>query len=223
VTPDLSTTYLGLRLRSPIVASASPLTGDLESLRALEDAGIGAAVLPSLFEEQIEHEELDLHELLEHATHSFGEAETWFPELEGYNTGPTSYLDHIKAAKEAVAVPVIASLNGVTSGGWLRYARLCQEAERCAERTSTPSKSTPSAPVPRSKRALRRRARSAPFGLHPARGESRAVLLRVRHMAVQLTEAAPTGSCLQSLSSPTSTSRLSRSRPTDASNLPEPA
>jgi dihydroorotate dehydrogenase (fumarate) len=128
MTPDLSTAYLGLRLRSPIVASASPLTGDLESLRALEDAGIGAAVLPSLFEEQIEHEELDLHELLEHATHSFGEAETWFPELEGYNTGPTAYLDHIKAAKEAVSIPVIASLNGVTPGGWLRYARLCEEA-----------------------------------------------------------------------------------------------
>ena len=128
MTPDLSTTYLGLRLRSPIVASASPLTGDLESLRVLEEAGVGAAVLPSLFEEQIEHEELDINELLEHATHSFDEAAGWFPELESYNTGPTAYLDHIRAAKEAVSIPVIASLNGVSQGGWLRYARLCEDA-----------------------------------------------------------------------------------------------
>ncbi len=128
MTVDLTTTYLGLRLRCPIVASASPLTGKLDSLRALEAAGIGAAVLPSLFEEQIEHEEIDLHELLEHATHSFGEAETWFPELDDYNTGPEAYLEHLRSAKQAVAVPIIASLNGVSQGGWLRYARLCEEA-----------------------------------------------------------------------------------------------
>jgi len=128
VSVDLSTTYLGLRLRSPIVASASPLTGALGSLRELEAAGVGAVVLPSLFEEQIEHESIDLHELLEHGTHSFGEAETWFPELDAYNTGPDAYLDHIRDAKRALSVPVIASLNGVSEGGWLRYARLCEEA-----------------------------------------------------------------------------------------------
>jgi dihydroorotate dehydrogenase (fumarate) len=128
VTPDLSTTYLGLRLRSPIVASASPLTGKLETLRELEAAGVGAAVLPSLFEEQIEHEAMDIHELLEHATHSFDEAATWFPELDSYNTGPDAYLEHVRAAKAAVGIPVIASLNGVSQGGWLRYARLCEEA-----------------------------------------------------------------------------------------------
>jgi dihydroorotate dehydrogenase (fumarate) len=128
VTVDITTTYLGLRLRSPIVASASPLTGNVDSLRELEAAGVGAAVLPSLFEEQIEHEAIDLHELLEHATHSFGEAETWFPELDDYNTGPDAYLDHIRAAKSAVSVPIIASLNGVSTGGWLRYALLCEEA-----------------------------------------------------------------------------------------------
>jgi dihydroorotate dehydrogenase (fumarate) len=128
VSVDLSTTYLGLRLRSPIVASASPLTGNLGSLQELEAAGVGAAVLPSLFEEQIEHEAIDLHELLEHATHSFGEAETWFPELDTYNTGTGAYLDHISEAKRALSVPVIASLNGVSDGGWLRYARLCEEA-----------------------------------------------------------------------------------------------
>jgi dihydroorotate dehydrogenase (fumarate) len=128
VSPDLSTTYLGLRLRSPVVASASPLTGELASLAELEREGVGAVVLPSLFEEQIEHEQVDLHELLEHQTHSFGEALTWFPELDDYNTGPDSYLEHLRAAKEELAVPVIASLNGVSTGGWLRYARLCQEA-----------------------------------------------------------------------------------------------
>lgn len=128
MTPDLSTTYLGLRLRSPVVASASPMTGDLASLRELEREGIGAVVLPSLFEEQIEHEEVDLHELLEHQTHSFAEALTWFPELDDYSTGPDSYLEHLRDAKQALAVPVVASLNGVSPGGWLRYARLCQEA-----------------------------------------------------------------------------------------------
>ncbi|MEP7224267.1 MAG: dihydroorotate dehydrogenase-like protein [Actinomycetota bacterium] len=128
MTPDLSTTYLGLRLRSPIVASASPLTGNLESLRELEREGIGAAVLPSLFEEQIEHEQLDVHELLEHATHSFGEAVTWFPELEDYSTGPDAYLEHLAQAKSVLEVPVIASLNGVSPGGWLRYAHLCEDA-----------------------------------------------------------------------------------------------
>jgi len=128
MTPDLTTTYLGLRLRSPIVASSSPLTGKIESLLALERHGVGAVVLPSIFEEQIEHEQLDVHELLEHATHSFGEALTWFPELEDYSTGQDLYLEHLTSAKEALGVPVIASLNGVTPGGWLRYAKLCEDA-----------------------------------------------------------------------------------------------
>lgn len=128
MTPDLTTTYLGLRLRSPIVASSSPLTSKLDSLLELEQHGIGAAVLPSLFEEQIEHEQIDVHELLEHATHSFGEAVTWFPELEDYATGPELYLEHLAQAKAALEIPVIASLNGVSPGGWLRYARRCEEA-----------------------------------------------------------------------------------------------
>ncbi len=128
MTPDLTTTYLGLQLRSPILASSSPLTGKIDSLLELEHHGIGAAVLPSIFEEQIEHEELDVHELLEHATHSFGEALTWFPELEDYPTGPDLYLEHLAKAKEALDVPVIASLNGVSPGGWLRYAKLCEDA-----------------------------------------------------------------------------------------------
>jgi dihydroorotate dehydrogenase (fumarate) len=128
MTPDLSTTYLGLHLASPLVASASPLTGELESLRALEAAGVAAVVLPSLFEEQIEHEEVQLDAVLEYGAHSFGEALSYFPELEDYNTGPESYLEHVADAKRALSVPVIASLNGASEGGWVRYARLLEEA-----------------------------------------------------------------------------------------------
>jgi dihydroorotate dehydrogenase (fumarate) len=115
-------------LRNPLVASASPLTGDLDTLRELEQAGAGAVVLPSLFEEQIEREELELHHVLESGAHSQAEALGYFPELDDYATGPGGYLELVAAAKRALSIPVIASLNGVTRGGWLRYARLCQEA-----------------------------------------------------------------------------------------------
>jgi dihydroorotate dehydrogenase (fumarate) len=128
VTPDLRTTYLGLELRSPLVASASPLTGTIASLRALEEAGAAAVVLPSLFEEQIEHEETTVHDMLEQGVQSFGEALTYFPEMDDYNTGPGSYLEHVAAAKAALSIPVIASINGVTPGGWVHYAELLQEA-----------------------------------------------------------------------------------------------
>ncbi len=125
---DLSTMYLGLQLRSPVVASASPLTGDLDALRRLEQAGAGAVVLPSLFEEQIEHEQVGLHAALEHGAHSYGEALTYFPEMDDYNTGPEEYVEHLADAKRTLSIPVIASLNGVTPGGWTRYARLLQQA-----------------------------------------------------------------------------------------------
>lgn len=128
MTPDLETVYLGLELRNPVVASASPLTGDLDTLRALEAAGVGAVVLPSLFEEQIEHDEVELHRALEHGAQSFAEALTYFPELDDYNTGPGSYLAHLEDAKRALRIPVIASLNGSTTGGWLRYAQLVEES-----------------------------------------------------------------------------------------------
>jgi dihydroorotate dehydrogenase (fumarate) len=128
VTPDLRTTYLGLALSSPLVASASPLTGRLDSLRALEEAGAAAVVLPSLFEEQLEHEEVELDALLEHGTHSFGEALTYFPELEDYNTGPGSYVELVAEAKRTLSIPVIASLNGSSPGGWIRYATLLEQA-----------------------------------------------------------------------------------------------
>jgi dihydroorotate dehydrogenase (fumarate) len=104
------------------------MTGRLDTLRRLEDAGVAAAVLPSLFEEQIEHDEMAVHDVYESTSEAFPEALSFFPELDGYNTGPDSYLRLVEGAKKALAVPVIASLNGRSRGGWLRYARLIEEA-----------------------------------------------------------------------------------------------
>ena len=125
---DLRTTYLGLELRSPLVASASPLSGEVDGLRRLEAAGAAAAVLPSLFEEQLTHDQVELDRLLETTAEHVGEALSYFPDLTDYNTGPSSYLELIGNAKRAVAIPVIASLNGVTPGGWVRHARRMQDA-----------------------------------------------------------------------------------------------
>jgi dihydroorotate dehydrogenase (fumarate) len=126
---DLRTSYLGLPLRTPIVASSSPLTGRLDSLVALESAGVGAVVLPSLFEEQLTHDAFAMHDLLETSAGIHPEAPGgYLPELDDYNTGPTHYLRHIEAAKKRLSIPVIASLNGVTPGGWTHYARLMQDA-----------------------------------------------------------------------------------------------
>jgi dihydroorotate dehydrogenase (fumarate) len=126
--PDLMTRYLGLRLRSPIVASPGPLTGHLDKLAELSDAGIGAVVLPSLFQEQIEHETTEIDRLFSIHEYSFGEAGSFFPEVDGYNTGCDAYLALIEAARSRVDVPVIASLNGANIGGWLRYAKLLEDA-----------------------------------------------------------------------------------------------
>jgi dihydroorotate dehydrogenase (fumarate) len=125
---DLATTYLGLRLRTPLVASSSPLTGDIDRLRELEAAGISAVVLPSLFEEQLTREALEIHELLETGVWSHAEATSYVPELTGYNSGPAHYLRFVEQAKAKLGVPVIASLNGDTPGGWTSYARLMQDA-----------------------------------------------------------------------------------------------
>ncbi len=125
---DLRTRYLGLELRSPLVASASPLTGTIDDLRRLQDAGAAAAVLPSLFEEQLTAEQVELDRLLEQTSEHVGEALSYFPDLDDYNTGPWSYLELISQAKRAVAIPVIASLNGTTPGGWVRHARRMQQA-----------------------------------------------------------------------------------------------
>ncbi len=125
---DLGTDYLGLALRSPLVASSSPLTGDLDGLRRLEDAGAGAVVLPSLFEEQIEAESVEIDRLLETGAGSFGEALSYFPELDDYNTGPDHYLELIAQGKRSLGIPVIASLNGTSPGGWTEHARRIEQA-----------------------------------------------------------------------------------------------
>ena len=125
---DLRTKYLGLDLPNPLVASASPMTGKLDNLKRLEDAGVAAVVLPSLFEEQIAHEETERIRLDEYGADSFAEAMNYFPPLEGYNTGTELYLDLIRDAKAQTQLPIIASLNGTTTGGWLRYAQLMEEA-----------------------------------------------------------------------------------------------
>ncbi len=126
--PDLRTRYLGLPLRSPLVASSSPLTGRLGTLRQLEDAGAAAVVLPSLFEEQLTTESLEIDRLLEAGAGSFGEALDYFPDLDDYDTGPGRSLELVREAKKALGIPVIASLNGTTPGGWLEHAKLLEEA-----------------------------------------------------------------------------------------------
>jgi dihydroorotate dehydrogenase (fumarate) len=125
---DLSTTYLGLKLQTPLVSSASPLTQELSNIRRLEDAGASAIVLSSLFEEQIRLESLEMDHHLSAMTESFAEALTFFPQAGEFYLGPEEYLKHIQKAKAAVDVPIIASLNGATLGGWTRYARQIEQA-----------------------------------------------------------------------------------------------
>ncbi len=129
---DISTQYLGLQLRTPLVASSSPLTGNLDDLRRLEDAGIAAVVLPSLFEEQINAESVAIHDMLDTGAGSSGEAASYFPELADYKTGPDQYFELVARSKHHLAVPVIASLNGATPGGWVEYARDLEEAGAAA-------------------------------------------------------------------------------------------
>lgn len=126
--PDLSTRYLGLNLRTPLVVSASPLSQDIDGIRKLEDAGASAIVLYSLFEEQLRQESLELDFYLSEGTESYAESTTYFPEPSEFHLGPDDYLEHIRKAKEAVKVPVIASLNGSSVGGWIQYATQIEEA-----------------------------------------------------------------------------------------------
>ena len=129
---DLGATYLGLKLRNPIVASASPLTGDVSAIRRLEDSGAGAVVLPSLFEEQIRREEQLAERLTSVGAESSPEASSYFPAAIEYNTGPHGYLDLVARARAAVDIPVIASLNGTSEAGWVDYARLIEQAGAAA-------------------------------------------------------------------------------------------
>lgn len=125
---NLTTTYLGMTLRSPLVASASPLSENVDNIRRMEDAGAGAVVLFSLFEEQIRREREALLHHLTFGTESFHEAPTFFPEPDLYHAGPDQYLDLIRKAKQAVHIPVIASLNGTSIGGWTTFARKMEQA-----------------------------------------------------------------------------------------------
>ncbi len=143
---DLATTYLGCQLKSPLVASASPLSEEIDNLRQMEDAGAGAVVLHSLFEEQIIRESEELNRSLSAGTESFAESLTYLPEvtqykqvpdfgasssapdMTRYNRGPEGYLEHVRRAAEAVSIPVIASLNATSPGGWIKYARKIEEA-----------------------------------------------------------------------------------------------
>ena len=125
---NLATTYLGLRLANPLVASASPLSKKVATARRLEDAGVAALVMYSLFEEQIIHESLELDHYLTRGADSFAEALSYLPDGGLYAVGPEKYLDHLAAVKKAVGIPVIGSLNGVSSGGWTAYSRRMEEA-----------------------------------------------------------------------------------------------
>lgn len=125
---DLSTKYMGMKLRSPLVASASPLSESIDNVKKLEDAGIGAIVLHSLFEEQLRMEQEEYNHFTSQGTDTFAEALSYFPEVEEYKLGPKLYLEHITEAKKAVDVPIIASLNGSTMGGWTAYAKDMENA-----------------------------------------------------------------------------------------------
>ena len=125
---DLSTTYLGLKLRTPLLPAASPLSEEIDTIKEMEDAGASAVVLYSLFEEQLRQDRVELAQHLEHGTFSTPEALTYFPEPEEFHLGPEDYLKHIEKAKAAVRIPVIASLNGSSTGSWTKHAKAIQQA-----------------------------------------------------------------------------------------------
>jgi dihydroorotate dehydrogenase (fumarate) len=125
---DLTTTYLGLSLKSPLVASAGPLCDSVDKICRLEDAGIAAVVLPSLFEEQIDLESQAVDSDLSRGSESFPESLNYLPDLRNYNLGPQAYLELIHNAKQSASIPVIASLNGASPGGWIRYSQLMEQA-----------------------------------------------------------------------------------------------
>lgn len=126
--PNLTTNYLGMTLKNPLVPSSSPQMQKLDNIKRMEDAGAAAVVLHSLFEEQIARESFALDHYLNYGSESFAEALTYFPEMLGYNRGAQGYLEHIRKVKESVDIPVIGSLNGFSSGGWIEFAKEIQDA-----------------------------------------------------------------------------------------------
>src|ERR1035438_3186181 len=125
---DFSTKYLGLALNGPIVVSSTPLSESIDNVRRMEDAGASAIVLTSLFEEQLELESKALDEDLSRGTESFAESLGYLPDLNDYRMTHEGYLEHLRRAKEAVKIPILASLNGATTGGWVRYAKDTDQA-----------------------------------------------------------------------------------------------
>ncbi len=125
---DLTTTYMGLKLKNPLVPSASPLSKDIGGIKALEDAGASAIVMYSLFEEQIIHDQRALDHFLARTSETHAEALSYFPDQGEYNLGPDDYLEHIHIAKSATDIPIIGSLNGVSAGGWIDYAKKIEQA-----------------------------------------------------------------------------------------------
>lgn len=125
---DLKTKYMGLELKNPVVPSASPLSHTVDSVKALEDAGAAAVVVYSLFEEQLEHESGELDHYLSYGTESYAEATSYFPEPDKFVMGPYEYLDHIADLKKSVEIPIIGSLNGISKGGWVDYAKNIEQA-----------------------------------------------------------------------------------------------
>jgi dihydroorotate dehydrogenase (fumarate) len=125
---NLKTTYLGLKLRTPLVTAASPLSSEIDRIKQMEDVGASAIVLYSLFEEQLRQDQAEIEHHLEHGTESFAEALTYFPELKDFRLGPEEYLQHIALAKKAVDIPIIASLNCSSDGAWTQYAEAIQQA-----------------------------------------------------------------------------------------------
>jgi dihydroorotate dehydrogenase (fumarate) len=125
---DLTTTYLGMKLKNPLVASPSPLSERLDSVKRMEEAGISAVVMYSLFEEQIIHESLELDHFLTRGTETFAEALTYLPDIGKYSIGPETYVEKLNLLKRGVRIPVIGSLNGVSSGGWIEYAKKIEDA-----------------------------------------------------------------------------------------------
>src|SRR5208283_2819073 len=134
---DISMQYLGLKLNGPIVVSSTPLSESIDNVRHMEDAGASAIVLPSLFEEQLALEAQTLDEDLSRGTNSFAESLDYLPDLKDYRVTQNGYLDHLRRAREAVSIPVIASLNGATSGGWVRFAKEMEQAGACAIELNT--------------------------------------------------------------------------------------
>jgi dihydroorotate dehydrogenase (fumarate) len=125
---DLTTTYLGLNLKNPLVASPSPLSEKIENVKRMQEAGIAAVVMYSLFEEQIIHESLELDHFLNRGTDTYPEALTYFPNIGKYSLAPEKYIETLQKTKQAVSIPVMGSLNGVSTGGWIEYARKIQDA-----------------------------------------------------------------------------------------------